>query len=405
MTSVTSISPTEPLRAPLTRLPSLTGLRWVAAFLVFGFHVGTLNLIQPRGAHRAWDSVFGLGASGVSFFFILSGFVLVWSARPTDTKRAFWQRRIAKIYPNHAVTWLAIIVLMVVWGDHIGNSYALANLLLLQTWTPAGGYAYSVNSVSWSLSCEAFFYLCLPFALPLLRRIPTKGLYAMILALPVVIYLIDGPISQAFLSPAGAWWFTQLFPPVRSLEFWLGVAAGVLTTRKQWYGPGLWVSSLLFIGIYVANTLWIPGVYWLSDMSIFFLLLIAGAAKTDLTGSFSPWRWPVLVWLGEVSFAFYLVHVGLMENVLRLLQRNGRGWSTLHAPVVIGAFLAAAIFLSWLLFQFVEKPMMKVLGPRRRPRPAPAPAIPAQAGPPASAEEAGSASAGSGADQAVRVRR
>jgi peptidoglycan/LPS O-acetylase OafA/YrhL len=378
MTSVTSIAPTEPLRAPLSRLPSLTGLRWVAAFLVFGFHVGTLNLIQPRAAHRAWDSVFGLGASGVSFFFILSGFVLVWSARPADTTRAFWQRRFAKIYPNHAVTWLAVVLVMLAWGDLIVPRFALANLLLLQTWTPAGGYAYSVNSVSWSLSCEAFFYLCLPFALPLVRRIPTKGLYAMILALPVTIYLVDGPIAN-LLPETYRWWFTQLFPPVRSLEFWLGVAAGVLTTRKQWYGPGLWASSLLFLGIYAANSLWIPGSYWLADMSIFFLLLIAGAAKTDLTGGFSPWRWPVLVWLGEVSFAFYLVHVGLMENVLRLLHRNGHGWSTVAAPFVIAGFLAAATGTAWLLFQLVEKPMMRVLGPkRRRQRPVP-PQAPAAA--------------------------
>jgi peptidoglycan/LPS O-acetylase OafA/YrhL len=373
MTSVASISPTEPLRAPLSRLPSLTGLRWVAAFLVFGFHVGTLNLIQPHAAHRVWDKVFGLGASGVSFFYILSGFVLVWSARPADTGRAFWQRRFAKIYPNHVVTWLAVLLIMFAWGDQVLPGAAIANLLLVQTWTPAAGYAYSINVVSWSLSCEAFFYLCLPFALPLLRRIPTKGLYALVVALPVTIYLVDGPIA-ALLPEADRWWFTQLFPPVRSLEFWLGVAAGVLTTRKQWYGPGLWGSSLLFLGIYVANTVWIPGLYWLSDMSIFFVLLIAGAARTDLTARFSPWRWPVLVWLGEVSFAFYLVHIALMVTVLRLLHRHGQGWPTLDAALVIAGLLGAALLASWLLFRCVEKPMMKVLGPRRRRVPVPVPA-------------------------------
>jgi peptidoglycan/LPS O-acetylase OafA/YrhL len=404
MTSVTSVAPTEPLRAPLSRLPSLTGLRWVAAFLVFGFHVGTLNLIQPHRAHRAWDSVFGLGASGVSFFFILSGFVLVWSARPSDTKRAFWQRRIAKIYPNHVVTWLAVILLMIAWGDHISKRFSLVNLLLLQTWTPVGGYAYSVNSVSWSLSCEAFFYLCLPFALPLFRKIPTAGLYAIVIGLPLTIYVVGGPVTQHLLPEADRWWFTQLFPPIRSFEFWIGVAAGVLTTRKKWYGPGLWISTLLFVGIYVADSVWIPGAYWLSDMSIFFVVLIAGAAKTDLAGGFSPWRWPVLVWLGEVSFAFYLVHVALMENVLRLLHRGGRGWSILHAPVVIAGFLAASIFTAWLLFQFVEKPMMKVLGPkRRRPKPATEPPSPPDGPAPGDGDEAPAAGARDG--EPVRLRR
>jgi peptidoglycan/LPS O-acetylase OafA/YrhL len=379
MTGVASIAPTGPLNAPLHKLPSLTGLRWVAAFLVFGFHVGTLNLIQPHVAHRAWDKVFGLGASGVSFFYILSGFVLVWSARPADTARAFWRRRFAKIYPNHAVTWLAVLLIMLAWGDQVVPGAAVANLLLQQNWIPP--YAYSINVVSWSLSCEAFFYLCLPFALPLLRRISTKGLYAMVLALPVTIYLVDGPIA-GLLPEADRWWFTQLFPPVRSLEFWLGVVAGVLTTRKQWYGPGLWASSLLFLGIYVANTVAVPGLYWLSDMSIFFVLLIAAAAGSDLAGRFSPWRWPALVWLGEVSFAFYLVHIALMTNVLRLLHRHGQGWSGLAAPFVVAGFLAAGLLASWLLFRYVEKPMMTVLGPRRR-----RPPVPVQASPRATTEQ------------------
>lgn len=373
MTGVTSVEqtqvprpPTEPARPPLTRLPSLTGLRWAAAFLVFGFHVSTLHLIQPPRAHNAWRDVFGMGASGVSFFFILSGFVLVWSARPTDTKRAFWQRRFAKIYPNHVVTWCAVLVLIIAWGDHIWKKSVLVNLLLLQTWPANDGYLYGANSVSWSLSCEAFFYLCLPFVLPLIRRIPTAGLYATLLGLPLVIYLIDGPVTHHLLPTASGWWFSQHFPPVRSLEFWMGVVAAVLSARKKWYGPGLLISSILVVGAYVANSLWIPGGYWLADMSIFFVLLIAGATKADLSGGFSPWRWPVLVWLGEVSFAFYLVHVAVMENALRLWHHTSQGWPGAQAPFAVLGCLAAALLAAWLLLRFVEKPMMTVLGPKRR---------------------------------------
>lgn len=48
-----------------------------------------------------------VGRSALSFFFVLSGFVMTWSARPGDTATAFWRRRAAKIYPLHAVTWFA----------------------------------------------------------------------------------------------------------------------------------------------------------------------------------------------------------------------------------------------------------------------------------------------------------
>jgi peptidoglycan/LPS O-acetylase OafA/YrhL len=364
--------------AALNKLPSLTGLRWLAAFMVFGFHIGTLQVIQHPRPHHLWDLVFGQGASGVSFFFILSGVVLVWSARPTDTKRAFWQRRFAKIFPNHAATWAVVIILMILWGDYIAKKVALANLFLLHTWINRPNYPFSVNTVSWSLGCEAFFYLCLPFALPLLKRARTRTLYVAAAVLPLVIYSMT-PLDHLLPASQQAW-FIYMAPPVRSFEFWLGAVVGELLVRRAWRGPGLWTSTAVFVGVYTANH-WIPDQFHTVDLSIAYTLLIAGAATTDLSGQPSPWRSRPLVWLGEISFAFYLVHVQLIGNTIRYLHGPGIGWSTPHAPFVIAAFLVTAVFLSWLLFTGVEKPMMKLLGPRRRPRnaaPAPARAAPAE---------------------------
>ncbi|WP_051799037.1 acyltransferase family protein [Catenuloplanes japonicus] len=345
--------------------------------MVFGFHVGTLNLIQPDRWHKAWDSIFGLGASGVSFFFVLSGFVLAWSARPGDTKLGFWRRRLAKIYPNHLAMFLIVLLVMVAWGDRLDLTPVLANLFLVQTWPWADGYAYTVNSVSWTLCCELFFYLCLPFVLPTLRRVPTGWIYAGLIALPLLILLISNPEGDGGLFPLVQfvpdhyhWWFTQMFPPVRSLEFWTGVLAGVLLTRRHWFGPGLWTSTAIFLAIYVACSLWIPGSYHMALLTVAYTVLIGGGAKADLSGARSPWRWPVLVWLGEVSFAFYLVHVALIGNVLRLLDRGGKGWDPLPAAGVIIVSVAGSLFAAWLLFTLVEKPAMKLLVPRRRP-PAP----------------------------------
>ena len=72
-----------------TRLPSLTGLRWVGAMLVFGFHVATLGVLADPAPREFLGGLFRLGLSGVQFFFILSGFVLVWSARVGDSRRTF----------------------------------------------------------------------------------------------------------------------------------------------------------------------------------------------------------------------------------------------------------------------------------------------------------------------------
>jgi peptidoglycan/LPS O-acetylase OafA/YrhL len=360
----------EATPAHLSKLPSLTGLRWVGAMLVFGFHVGTLHIIADPSYRGVVNWLFTLGLSGVQFFFILSGFVLVWSARPGDTRRAFWRRRIAKIYPNHVVTWAAVILLWLYWGDPINLHVTLANLFLVQAWTPAPGYSYSVNTVSWSLSCEVFFYLCLPLVLPLIRRMRPWMLYAVVIAVPLLILSLWP--GQLLLPATDRWWFTQVFPPVRSLEFWMGVAAGELMVRGKWRGPGLWVSTAIFVVTWVTATTWIRAELWTSLLAAVYVLVIAGAAQADIRGLPSPWRSRPMVWLGEVSFAYYLLHVSVITNVLRAtgVTAGLRGW---RGPAAAVGFLLLNLLLATLLFRFVETPMMRILRPRRKPPAAPPP--------------------------------
>ncbi|WP_234359128.1 acyltransferase [Plantactinospora sp. BC1] len=354
----------------LHRLPSLTGLRWVAAMLVFGFHIGTMQIVAEPDYRQIVDWVFTLGLSGVQFFFILSGFVLVWSARPGDTKRAFWRRRAAKIYPNHVVTWAVVIALGLYWADPVNIKAALANLFLVQAWIPVDGYFYSINNVSWSLACEMFFYLTLPFVLPLIRRMRAWQLYAVLVAMPLLILLMWP--GQQLLPETVRWWFTQIFPVVRSFEFWMGVAAAELMLRGKWRGPGLLLSTGLFVAIWVASMEWIRAELWTTVLAFGYILVIASAARADTTGRWSPWRSRPLVWLGEVSFAFYLVHVFLIKAIFRFTGHSG-GFPGWQGPAVALAMLVVSLFAAWLLFRFVETPMMRLLNPRRRPRPTPLP--------------------------------
>src|SRR2546430_4023453 len=96
-----------------SRLPSLTGMRFVAAGLVFLFHSLWQNFFVSPDAQKTTFSLFFQGGwAGVSFFFVLSGFVLAWAARPTDTAAKFWRRRFFKIYPNHLLTFIAAAILL-----------------------------------------------------------------------------------------------------------------------------------------------------------------------------------------------------------------------------------------------------------------------------------------------------
>ncbi|GAA0370266.1 acyltransferase [Micromonospora gifhornensis] len=352
-------------RALASRLPSLTGLRWIAALLVFGFHAGTMRIIAEPDYQAVVGKVFTLGLSGVQFFFILSGFVLVWSARPEDSRRRFWRRRFAKIYPNHVLLWALAIGAAVWFADPINPVAALENLFLLQAWDPRPGYFYSVNNVSWSLSCELFFYLCLPLVLPLVRRARPWHLWAVVIAVPLLILALWP--AQTLVPEQSRWWFTQVFPLVRSLEFWMGVAAAELMLRGRWRGPGLPLASLIFVGTWVVAAEWIRAEFWAALLAAAYILVIAAAADADVRGRRSPLRSRPMVWLGEVSFAFYLVHVFVIMTILRVTGDWGTGLPGWWGPAAVIGFLALTLGLAALVHRFVEQPMMRRLAPRRSP--------------------------------------
>src|ERR1700755_2106401 len=92
--------PVTPRVPAMTRLPSLTGMRFLAAFLVFAFHATFALPLRDTalGVHYA-NLVSKAGYVGVGFFFILSGFVLTWTVRPGDSAGQFWRRRFAKVFP------------------------------------------------------------------------------------------------------------------------------------------------------------------------------------------------------------------------------------------------------------------------------------------------------------------
>ncbi|MGW4297619.1 acyltransferase family protein, partial [Micromonospora chersina] len=347
-----------------TRLPSLTGLRWIAALLVFAFHVATMRIVAEPGVKAVLDRAFALGLSGVEFFFVLSGFVLVWSYRDGEPRHTFLRRRLAKIYPNHLVTFVVALAVAFWFADPVAPWAAIGNLLLVQAWIPLDGYFYSVNNVSWSLSCELAFYLCLPLVLPWLRRACVGVLWAVVIAVPLLILALWP--AQLLVPEESRWWFTQIFPVTRSVEFWMGAAAAELLRRGRWRGPNLAAASLLFVAVWVVAAQWIRAEFWAALLAAAYLLVITAAADADVRGRRTPWRARPMVWLGEVSFAFYLVHVLVMTTVLRLTGDWGTGLRGWWGPLAVLGLLLLNLLLAAALHHGVEMPLMRRLGPPRR---------------------------------------
>ncbi|MEU5696796.1 acyltransferase [Actinosynnema sp. NPDC020468] len=356
--------------APVSRLPSLTGLRFVAAFVVFGFHLHTGGLFAGTGAEPVVDAVFGQGATGVGFFFLLSGFVLTWSARPGTSARTSWRRRAAKVLPNHVVVWLvAAAGLAATTG--VSVVAAVLGLFLLQAWVPVQSVYFGVNTPAWSLSCEAAFYAAFPLLLKGVNRIPRGRLWlaaglltAGVLAVPAIAMPMPADLE---------YWFVYVFPVTRALEFALGMVLARVVREGLWPRLALWQASLFAVVGYVGSGYLPDSFSYVAGTVIPLAVLIATAAAADVAGARSPWRGRTAVFLGEISFAFYLVHQIVIRMAESALHLGGRG-----LPVAIGTsvgLLLVSLVAAWVLHRVVELPAMRwIQNPRR---PAVKPAVPA----------------------------
>lgn len=365
-----------------SRLPSLTGLRFIAAFMVFAFH-STLygGLFTSAGTTKTISAVTsGGGWTGVSFFFVLSGFVLTWSVRSNDTIMRFYRRRLFKIFPNHLITAITAFLLLIWVTGAVANHTWAFNLLLIQAWFPNLNVLYNGAIVSWSLSCELLFYLTFPLWLYLIKRIRPERLWAWAGAIVVAIFLV--PTLANALPKAAAlaanqtmpvtdltlWqqWFVSAFPPVRMLEFIFGIilARIVITGRKV---PISFGGAVAFaVGAYFITALF-PGPYRVAATMIVPLgLVIAAGAKADANNQGGWLSSRFMVWLGDISFAFYMVHWLVIDYVHRLLGAT-TSWSTPVGLAVEALLFACAFVAANLLYVCVERPIMRrFANPRRR---------------------------------------
>ncbi|MFI2620344.1 acyltransferase family protein [Streptomyces sp. NPDC018584] len=354
------------------RLPSLTGLRFFAAFLVFLCHA--LSQFNPQADPASRDLAYFLlpaGPVGVSFFFVLSGFVLTYAARPGDTVRRFWRRRMVKIYPSHVVTWSAGLVLAWVTGAVVTVSTTAAALLLVQAWVPDMILTATVNPISWTLSCELFFYLLFPFLHRGLCRLPRHRLWqaasvlaALVMAVPHLVRLLPGEVIPVAGWTQTQFWLVYTAPPVRLLEFALGIVLALLVREGMWPLLSVKLAAALCVGGYAVAGVTtmvteMPHLWALTSATILPLaVLIPTAASRDRKNLPSLARRPRLVRLGELSFAFYLVHHMILTACFAALPDDARpGLPALTVLAIALFFVCWAA--AWLLHTAVELPAMQ----------------------------------------------
>jgi peptidoglycan/LPS O-acetylase OafA/YrhL len=360
-------APAERSVQPLpARLDSLTGLRFLAALMVFGLHqlLLTGGLLAPR--HHVLARLLAGGVTGVSFFFVLSGFVLTWGAREDDTALAFYRRRAARLVPAYLVAWLGTLVLdLVAHLPYGGRRGAVASLTLTQAWVPSRAVVFAVEVVGWSLSVEVFCSLVLPWLLPRLRAAGLVARRRVGLACVIATVANAALATTVVQNPAGFPWTVAYFPVARLPEFVLGVVLALEVAEGTLPRIPL-APALLFAAAGVAAAggralEW----RWAAVTIVPFAVLVVAAAQTDIAGRRSLLRLPPLVRLGDWSYAFYLVHVPVAIAVLRL--GGVRTFTDRHPMELAVVFLLASLAVAGLVHEYVERPCELRLRGGRRP--------------------------------------
>lgn len=332
---------------------SLTSLRIFFALMVFGAHCYVLDSVFD--AH-----FFKEGFVGVSFFFVLSGFIIAYNYQEkllaqTTTKCTFWVARIARIYPLHLLTLLIAACI----GGYVQYSNAAdwlkhftASAFLVQPFFPSADYFFSFNGPSWSLGCEQLFYFCFPLVIPFLHN---KRNLSITLFICLIVML-----AGMFLTPEKqikAYWYVN--PVTRLPDFLVGVLLyGIYRSvrdKKLSYSTAtlLEVGAIVFFLLFYLGAVGIPKVYryscyyWLPvSLLILIFALQQGGLSRLLSNRF-------LIIGGEISYSFYLIHLFIILGYSKMAVLYQ--WPT-QWVVSVPLIFCITILLSLFSYYYFEKP-------------------------------------------------
>ena len=374
------------------KLDALTGLRAIAALAVFAQHfMGKFDCRVISGP---------IGGVAVSFFFVLSGFILVYVYKDRlslTTTRKFYFTRFARIWPLHAVCLLLIATMLTTYFPPTDFPWvrAFSHWTLLQSWYPTSHWLGGYNQVSWTISAEAFFYLLFPcLLLGTTRQFWTKYvclLFATIGSLSLMAYMLDGNTftKEVAGSVIDSGRMVYFFPPFRVLEFATGMAAGMLFLKRSENRLTAATSEdtrnkstlsataieILVLGlsiccfhIFAATGLLrfiysIPEIgptlkHWTSfagGMYFHAITVYVFAKSSGWVSRFMASR--TMVFFGEISFAFYMIHYCLTDYIKQEFW-IGSNFSVLYFAVLT---LALSTAVSAWLYYLVEVPAKRTL--------------------------------------------
>lgn len=342
------------------KIGSLTSLRFFAALWVIMLHFTYLPSATIKDV-----PIINRGTLGVDFFFMLSGFIMTHSHFHQITKGEisffpFIGKRLAKIYPMHLATLLFYVLLLfalTICGlkipnpERYGTNQFILNILLIHAWqfTDVGSW----NFPSWSVSAEWAAYLIFPFCAISITR---SSIYfgrqrtLLIAAASLIASVIIAPLlfKDSFFELHSNFGWYRVFG-----EFLLGIAMYNFGTRAniaKLSQPAVFASLIaaLLISALFEQLVLCVGIIG---------LIIMSAAESSRQGTLQWLESPVLIYLGEVSYSLYLVHIPVANVTFRLYEMRFGKFPLWF--LIVGLLITLAVAM--LAYHLIEKPAHRYL--------------------------------------------
>lgn len=323
--------------------PALDGLRAISVFLVFAVHFGG----EMSGTRTGW--------LGVYVFFVLSGFLITtlllreWDATGFVSLKAFYIRRSTRLMPVYFLVYLLVMVLGYFSQGLAWTEMKAATPYMLTFLNEFAGP--SPWAITWSLGVEWKYYLVWPLLFALFGRTSTSRMGLALLCLGVTGALLIGNFYPAWFTP----WF--YFGLILGSLIAVAMHSRVVFDRLR----GLMTNKAAFIIAFVLFVWYRRGALFEAHLGhatliVVFSLLIGLLMPSLIVNSTYLSRalaWRPLVFIGQRSYAMYLIQVMAVQAVLFVFP------GMLFGPFLLFSGFAVALLVADVLYRWFERPIAR----------------------------------------------
>ncbi|ENG5921712.1 TPA: acyltransferase [Serratia marcescens] len=316
------------------KLTAIQIMRGVAVLLVLFFH-STENFV----AKNLNGPVFNAGQSGVDLFFIISGFIIFYSAKNKvgyPGAISFMKSRLLRIVPNYWFYTFVFATLLILFPDKFDRStFEVTHFVYSLLFIPMKDNIPPLVSLGWTLNYEMYFYIVFFFSIVLLSKL--RFIFVSVLILFVYLSSYSMELNDFYKNDV-------VFEFLLGAILYLYYSKGYHHSFKMpWYAFCV-ILILLICVMSVADT----NLRFVNfGIPCFFIIFLSLHVNFN-EGS-------ILEKIGGSSYSIYLSHAISMPFIIKVLMVLG-----LNFYLSVGLSIVFCLFVGWVAYQVLER---RVLDP------------------------------------------